>query len=73
MLRFLNKSPRLLPAGYSLEAILPCAAALVELMQKAPTNTLKAVYKKYSSTKMSEVAKTVPPLSVIEEAYDLVL
>ncbi len=31
---------------YSLEAVLPCASALVELMNKAPTNSLGAVYKK---------------------------
>ena len=42
-------------SSYQLEAVLPCAAALVELMVKAPTNTLTAVYKKYSSTKFAEV------------------
>jgi len=43
-------------SSYQLEAVLPCAAALVELMVKAPTNTLTAVYKKYSSTKFAEVS-----------------
>lgn len=53
---------------YSLEEVLPCAAQLVELMSKAPTNSLGAVYKKYSSSKFAEVAKIAPPLAITEEA-----
>jgi cyclin B len=59
-------------SAYSLEAVLPCASALVELMQKAPTHSLSAVYKKYSSSKFAEVSKVAPPESVIEDAKALV-
>ena len=48
-------------AGYTKEAILPCAAALVALMKKAPTATLTAVHKKYSHVKFMEIAKTEVP------------
>lgn len=44
-----------------MEQMLPCAQAMVELMRKAPTNTLGAVHKKYSSTKFGEVAKIPVP------------
>lgn len=54
-------------SGYSLEAVLPCAAALVKLMKAAPTNTLTAVFKKYSSTKLGEVAKMEPLMAIVEE------
>ena len=47
---------------YSLDAVLPCASALVELMNKAPSNSLGAVYKKYFSSKFAEVAKISPPV-----------
>lgn len=56
---------------YTLEQVLPCAAALVEAMQKAPTNSLCAVYKKYNSSKLGEVAKTAPPTCIIEDAAAL--
>ena len=68
-----DKYPKALArhSGYSLEAVLPCAAALVDLMQKAPTATLTAVYKKYSSTKFAEVTKLPTPVQIIEEAAAL--
>lgn len=53
---------------YSLRDVLPCAAQLVELMKKAPTNSLGAIYKKHSSVRFLEVAKMPPPLAIIEEA-----
>mmetsp|Transcript_6234 Transcript_6234/g.13638 ORF Transcript_6234/g.13638 Transcript_6234/m.13638 type:complete len:439 (-) Transcript_6234:738-2054(-) len=55
-------------SGYSLEAILPCAAVLVQMMEAAPTNSLNAVYKKYTNAKFLEVAKNKPPMDVLEEA-----
>jgi hypothetical protein len=55
---------------YSLEAVLPCAAALVELMQKAPTNTLGAVHKKYAAAKFGEVAKVAPPTEILTTASE---
>ncbi len=55
-------------SGYTLEQVLPCAAALTELMNKAATATLTAVYKKYSLSKYAEVAKVAAPVSIIEEA-----
>ncbi len=59
-------------SNYSREEIMPCAAALVTLMQRAPTSTLTACFKKYSTTKLLEVSKVVqPPLEVIEEARRL--
>lgn len=54
-------------SGYSQEAILPCAAALVQLMQKAPTGTLTAVHKKYSNVKFLEIAKTEVPIEILDE------
>lgn len=54
-------------SGYSEEGVLPCAAALVGLMQKAPTNSLNAVYKKYSNVKLGEIAKTELCLAILEE------
>lgn len=38
------------------------------MMQKAPTGTLTAVYKKYCSIKFMEIAKTTPPVEILEEA-----
>ncbi len=55
-------------AGYPKCAVLQCAAALVKLMQKAPTNSLSAVFKKYSHAKQLEVAAIAPPTSVLTEA-----
>lgn len=55
-------------SGYSLEEVRPIAAALVELMAKAPTNSLNAVYKKYSSQKYNEAAKRPPPAPLAEPA-----
>lgn len=54
-------------SGYSRQQVLPCAQALVKLMQKAPTHSLSAVFKKYSHAKLLEVANTPPPTSVLEE------
>ena len=56
---------------YSLEDVLPCAAAMVDLMVKAPTATLTAVYKKYSATKFGEVTKIAPPTAILAEAAAL--
>ncbi len=58
-------------SGYSLQVMLPVAASLVDSMHKAPTATLTAVYKKYSSTKFSEVAKLPAPLAVMDDAAAL--
>ncbi len=55
-------------SGYSRQEVLPCAQALVKLMQKAPGQSLSAVFKKYSSPKQLEVAAIEPPLSIMEEA-----
>lgn len=55
-------------SGYTKDAILSCAATLVQLVQKAPTNSLNAVYKKYSNTKFAEASKLPPPVQIIEEA-----
>lgn len=52
---------------YSLDAVLPCAADLVKLMQAAPSSKLTAVFKKYSSQKFLEVAKVDPPIIVLTE------
>ena len=54
-------------SGFTKEVILPCAAALVQLMQKAPTNNLNAVYKKYSNAKYLEICKTEPPVEILAE------
>ena len=48
-------------SGYPLEEIRPVAQALVDLMVKAPTNTLTAVFKKYGSQKYNEAAKRAAP------------
>ncbi|MEW5306207.1 MAG: hypothetical protein WDW36_008690 [Sanguina aurantia] len=55
-------------SGYKLEQVRPVAAELVAMMQKAPTGTLTAVYKKYCSIKFMEIAKTAPPVEILEEA-----
>ncbi len=47
--------------GYGLEEVAPVASALAELMHKAPTNTLTAVFKKYSSAKFGEASKRPAP------------
>jgi hypothetical protein len=48
-------------SGYSLLQVGQCAAALIDLMAKAPTNKLGAVFKKYSSPKLLEVSHTTVP------------
>ncbi|KAI8475552.1 MAG: B type mitotic cyclin [Monoraphidium minutum] len=48
-------------ARYELKDVEPIARALVALAAKAPDSSLKAVYKKYSSTKFGEVAKMELP------------
>jgi G2/mitotic-specific cyclin-B, other len=55
-------------SGYSRASVLPAAQALVRLMQKAPTASLSAVYKKYSHAKQLEVAAVPPPMSLLEES-----
>lgn len=55
-------------SGYTKEAILPCASVMVQLMQKASTNSLNAVYKKYSNPKFGEASKMEPPVKILEEA-----
>lgn len=54
-------------SGFTKEQILPCAAALVNLMQKAPTATLTAVHKKHSNAKFLEIAKTEVPVEILDE------
>jgi G2/mitotic-specific cyclin-B, other len=44
-------------ARYSLAEVAPVARALAALASRAPGSNLKAVYKKYSSSKNGEVAK----------------
>lgn len=50
---------------YELREVAPVARALLALAEKAAGSSLKAVYKKYSSTKFGEVAKLELP--VLEE------
>ena len=47
---------------YSLPEILPCARHLVGLMQKSGSSNLKAVHKKYSSTKFGQVVQLPGPV-----------
>jgi hypothetical protein len=49
-------------SGCSSGTLRACSNALAALQRKAPNTTLKAVHKKYSSSKYSEVAK-LPPIS----------
>lgn len=72
-MKTLNKAdpyPRALArhSGYTQESIMECVYALVQLMQKAPTNSLNAVYKKYSNPKFLEVAKLEACQELLEEA-----
>ncbi|KAI8472782.1 MAG: B-type cyclin [Monoraphidium minutum] len=55
-------------ARYELAQVAPVAAALLGLARKAPGGSLKAVYKKFSSSKFGEVAKMELPGA--EEAGD---
>lgn len=48
-------------ARYELREVAPVAKALVALAAKAPESSLRAVFKKYSSTKYGEVAKSELP------------
>ncbi|KAG1654532.1 hypothetical protein FOA52_008537 [Chlamydomonas sp. UWO 241] len=57
-------------SGYSLLKVGQCAAALIDLMAKAPANKLAAVFKKYSSPKLLEVSKTPVPALNPEWAGD---
>lgn len=52
--------------GFSEALVRPCAAALAALHSKAPSATLVAVYKKYSTTKFHTVAKLAAPLPLVE-------
>lgn len=54
-------------SGYTEASIMPCAAALVGLVQKAPTASLNAVFKKYSNVKLGEVAKTEVCVAILDE------
>ncbi|GFH06727.1 cyclin N-terminal domain-containing protein [Haematococcus lacustris] len=58
-------------SGYTEEAVLPCAKQLVALMQKAPTASLTAVFKKYSHTKFLEISKTAVCTAILEEDNEL--
>lgn len=53
---------------YTEEAVLPVAAQLVQLQAKAPSNSLNAVYKKYSNVKFHEIAKTEVCVELLDEA-----
>ncbi|KAG2498525.1 hypothetical protein HYH03_003775 [Edaphochlamys debaryana] len=53
--------------GYTLDEVQPVACQLAELMQKAPTSSLTAVWKKYSSTKYNEAAKRPPPAHLLPQ------
>jgi cyclin B len=56
-------------ARYELREVAPLARALVALAAKAPDGSLRAVFKKYSSTKFAEVAKLeLPVVGEAEEA-----
>ena len=56
-------------ARYELREVAPTAAALVGLAAKAPDSSLRAVFKKYSSSKYGEVAKIeLPQIDGLEEA-----
>eukprot|EP00798_Chlamydomonas_sp_ICE-L_P001038 gene1038-3902_t len=52
-------------SGHNREAVMDCSAALVAAMQKAPTASLSAVYKKYSHVKYIEIAKTPAPMQML--------
>ncbi|KAJ9533736.1 hypothetical protein QJQ45_026808 [Haematococcus lacustris] len=58
-------------SGYTEEAVLPCAKQLVALMQKAPSASLTAVYKKYSHAKFLEISKTLVCTAILEEENEL--
>jgi hypothetical protein len=55
-------------ARYELAQVLPVARELLDLAERAPTSSLKAVFKKYSSTKFGEVAKMELPELAADEA-----
>lgn len=48
-------------SGLTEKAVKPCAAALLNLVEKAPHNNLQAVHKKYGHSKFLEVAKLPIP------------
>lgn len=58
-------------SSYPLEAIRPLANDLVKLAQKAPTNSLNAVHKKYCQVKFMEIAKVEAPTMVLDEVENL--
>ena len=47
---------------YTLQEVMPCARRIVELMNRAGTTSLKAVFKKYNSPKFGEAAKVPVPV-----------
>jgi hypothetical protein len=52
-------------SGLTEAQVKPCAAAMYNILQKAQSNNLQAVLKKYSNAKFLEVAKMdIPPLAV---------
>ncbi|KAG2445429.1 hypothetical protein HXX76_000050 [Chlamydomonas incerta] len=51
--------------GYTQDEVTPVAMQLAELMQKAPTSSLTAVWKKYSSAKYNEAAKKPAPAHLL--------
>ena len=63
-LRTFNKNswPRALQqhSGYSESEVRECATLLVDLAKAAGTSSLKAVVKKYSSSKLGQVARMMP-------------
>ena len=54
-------------SGFSQAALRPCVVNLIELHKKAPTASLLAVYKKYSSEKLGGIAKLPTPLSIVSQ------
>lgn len=54
-------------SGYTGEALRDCATALANLYRKAPNHSLTAVYKKYSSEKLLQVATMEAPMSLLAE------
>lgn len=43
------------------DKVMPCAACLLNVVRRAPTNNLQAIYKKYSNPKYCQVSKLPIP------------
>jgi cyclin B len=54
-------------AHHSKEAVLHISKEVVKLVVNAPTASLQAVVKKYSTTKFCEAARVSPPLEILSE------